>query len=58
MDIATNCLRKRPMTEAAARAAVAQLRNRKAYRGIRAFQCHLDKSHWHIGRPRGSGSGR
>jgi hypothetical protein len=58
MDIGTNCLRKQPMTEAAARATVARLRHRKAYKGVRAYQCQLDKSHWHIGRPRGTGSGR
>lgn len=58
MDIGTNCLRKKPMTEQAARAAVARMRWRKTYKGIRAYQCPLDKTHWHIGRPRGTGSGR
>jgi hypothetical protein len=40
------------MTEKEARAAVAILRNRKRFRGINAYQCELDKTHWHVGRSR------
>ena len=51
MNIGNNCLRKRSYTEAAARAAVAQLRRRGAFRGIGAFRCGLCRQ-WHLGRTR------